>query len=240
VSGYGVDLAAMHAAGFTAIAEAAARVLLERLESPGRVLDLGCGDGTSAALLSHAGYEVHGIDLSPAAIDLARKRAPSATFAVGSFLDALFPDECDAVMAVGEVLGYALDPRVESGSLPAVLERISQVLRPGGLLLFDLAGPDRGKTGNRRDWAEGEGWAVLMEVTESTQERLTRRIVSFREAEPDSFRRSEESHTLRLIPPAEVLAALGDAGLVAEELPDGYGTSALPSGVTAFIGRRGS
>jgi SAM-dependent methyltransferase len=237
VSGYGEDLAAIHAAGFTEIAEAAARELLGRLSRPARVLDLGCGDGTSAALVTEAGHEVHGIDLSPAAIELARKRATSASFEVGSFLDAPLPTECDAVLAAGEVLGYAIDPRIGADSLPTVLERISAALSPGGLLLFDLATPERGKTGDGRGWTEGDGWAVLVE-TESNPEQLARRIVSFREIEQGRFRRAEEVHTLSLFPAPHVLALLRDAKLEPQILAQGYDGFVLPPGLTAYLARQ--
>jgi SAM-dependent methyltransferase len=238
VSYYGVDLAAIHASGFTEIAAAAARELLRRLRRPARVLDLGCGDGTSAALLSEAGHEVHGLDLSPAAIALARQRAPSASFEVGSFLDAPLPARCDAVLAAGEVLGYALDPRVEADSLSIVLERISGALNPGGLLLFDLATPERRKDGERRGWSEGDGWTVLLD-TESTPERLTRRIVSFRDTGGGRYRRAEEVHTLHLHASPSVLATLRQAGFTAHPLTDGYAGLVLPPGLTAYLGRRG-
>jgi cyclopropane fatty-acyl-phospholipid synthase-like methyltransferase len=66
---YGEDLAAIHAAGFTALASAAARELLPRLKPGSRVLELGCGDGTTARALTEAGHRVYGIDSSPAFID---------------------------------------------------------------------------------------------------------------------------------------------------------------------------
>jgi hypothetical protein len=45
---YGEDPAAVHGAGFTALAVAGARELLGRLPGPSRVVELGCGDGTTA------------------------------------------------------------------------------------------------------------------------------------------------------------------------------------------------
>jgi SAM-dependent methyltransferase len=106
--GYGEDLAAIHAAGFTGPARAAAAELLRRLERPSLVVELGCGDGTAARLLTDAGHEVVGIDSSPALIDRARRQAPRAVLRVGSFVDAELPGGVDAVLAVGEVLGYRL------------------------------------------------------------------------------------------------------------------------------------
>ena len=40
--GYGEDLAAIHAAGFTALAVSAAQEMLGRLTRPSRVVELGC------------------------------------------------------------------------------------------------------------------------------------------------------------------------------------------------------
>ena len=43
--------------------------------TPGRAIDLGCGAGIESIYLSKHGFDVTGIDLSPTAIKLARKRA---------------------------------------------------------------------------------------------------------------------------------------------------------------------
>ncbi len=45
---------------------------------PGRALDLGCGQGRNAIWLARRGHEVTGIDLSPVAIDQARRLAADA------------------------------------------------------------------------------------------------------------------------------------------------------------------
>ncbi|MER7170182.1 class I SAM-dependent methyltransferase [Streptomyces mesophilus] len=45
------------------------------LLKPGRVLELGCGPGRNALYLASQGFEVDGVDLSPAALDWARERA---------------------------------------------------------------------------------------------------------------------------------------------------------------------
>jgi SAM-dependent methyltransferase len=222
--GYGEDLAAIHAAGFTDLARAAARELIARLDTsdaPARVIDLGCGDGTSARLLTDAGHEVLGIDSSPALIALARRTAPAAAFRVGSFVDVELPPGRDAVLAAGEVLGYALDERNDAARLDALLARIAAALRPGGLLLFDLAGPGRVPPGGGRTWTAGDGWAVLAE-SRPRPGALERRIVTFRAGGDGRCRRSEERHRLVLHRPEDVLARLAGAGLRARILERGY------------------
>jgi SAM-dependent methyltransferase len=95
VRGYLEDLAYVHDAGYVAVAEAGARALIELLGKRGvdrgLVVELGCGSGASSRLLTEAGYDVVGIDASPAMIELARRRAPRAAFRIGSLIDARLP-----------------------------------------------------------------------------------------------------------------------------------------------------
>src|SRR5688572_31109847 len=63
--------------------------LLARGILPGsKVLDAGCGTGRYSAELSRRGYIVHGVDLSPELIDVARRSIGDgpASFAVGDIL----------------------------------------------------------------------------------------------------------------------------------------------------------
>ena len=92
---YGEDLAAIHGAGFTAIASAAAADLLPRLAPGSRVLELGCGDGTTARLLSDAGHDVRALTRRRRSSS-SPERAPRASLGIGSFVDAPLPPDCDA------------------------------------------------------------------------------------------------------------------------------------------------
>jgi SAM-dependent methyltransferase len=235
--GYGEDLAAIHAAGFTAPAHAAARELRGRLERPSLVVELGCGDGTTARLLTEAGHDVLGIDSSAALIERARRQAPHATFRRASFVDAPLPAAVDAILAVGEVLGYRLDARNDAAALDLVLARAAAALRPGGLLLFDLPGPGRVPPTGQRVWQEGPGWAVLVDASVAGDE-LRRLIVSFRDVGDGCFRRARETHRLWLHPPARVLERLRVAGLDAVTLPAGYAGAPSPPGLTVYLARR--
>ena len=55
----------------------------------GLVVDLGCGGGHWAGALGQEGYDVLGVDLSPAQIKLARARAPRRQYCVPSILCAV-------------------------------------------------------------------------------------------------------------------------------------------------------
>ena len=240
---YGPDLAAIHDAGHSDAARLGARRLLAELErdgiESGVIVDLGCGSGVSSRVLADAGYDVLGVDPSPAMLELAKERAPTALFKLGSAHDAELP-RCVAVAALGEPLNYVLEADSASDAasgLGPVFARIRQALLPGGVFAFDIAGPDRGAPRQAvRSWREDEGWAVLVEATQ-TGRLLRRRIVSFREH--GGWRRAEEIHLQRLYPEAEVLEALGEAGYRARGVIGWDGRRERP-GHSAFIARRGA
>lgn len=110
-------------------------VLLTALPTAcGRVLDVGCGDGTLARRLRVAGAEVTAIDRDPPSIDRARHldhhmpttEAPPINYVCDDFLTHPFEaDSYDAVVSVAAL--HHMDPA-------AALSRMRALLRPGGLL----------------------------------------------------------------------------------------------------------
>ncbi len=78
-----------------------------------RVLDAGCGAGQMSAALAACGAEVVGIDISPALIDLARRRLPAehrdrVTFRAGDMLDDGL-GAFDHVVAMDSLIYYDAD-----------------------------------------------------------------------------------------------------------------------------------
>ena len=227
---YEQDLAAIHAEGFGALGAAAAEVVADALgeEIAGaRVADIGCGAGALAAPLSTAGAEVWGLDISPALLEIARRRAPRARFRQGSLHEVEIPP-VEAVCAIGEVVNYMADARAGEAALRRFLEQAAASLRPGGLLLFDAAAPGRGSS---RSFTEGPSWAVGS-ISEETEQRLVRTVTTFRELE-GGWRRTQEIHHLALFATDMVLDALESAGFEGEVLP-GYGALSPPPGLPVY------
>jgi SAM-dependent methyltransferase len=238
---YGDDLAYIHNSGFGDFARNAAPGILDILRSAGissgLVVDLGCGSGIWARELLTAGYDVFGVDISEAMIRLARRNAPGGKFLRASMLDVAIPS-CAAVTALGECVNYAFDRKNSSRTLARLFRRVYKALQPGGIFIFDAAGPGRlGATSPVRRWAEGNDWAMLLHAEQdSARMTLTRRIVTFRRI-GKQYRRSEEIHKLRLYSPADIIALLERSGLPAQTLR-GYGHLSLVPGHTAFLAHR--
>lgn len=237
---YREDLCWIHDLGFGDLARDAAELLLRTLAADGvaegLVVDLGCGTGIFAEAVANAGYDVLGIDLSPAMIELARQRVPEGAFRCESLLAAELPP-CIAVAAVGECFNYRFDERSSRAQLQALFRRIHDALRPGGVLLFDAAGPGR-VPGDAplKTHVDGGDWALLM-ITEEDRaaRRVTRCITSFRRI-GEHFRRDDECHELDLLPADELLEDLAAAGFATQSL-SAYAEHALPAGLHGFLAR---
>jgi SAM-dependent methyltransferase len=238
---YRSDLAYIHDVAFGHFARSAAPVLLAALRRSGLegglVIDLGCGSGILTEKLSEAGYDVLGIDISGAMLAIARERVPNGQFREESLLKAELPS-CVAVAAVGECVNYMFDRGNTSQGLARLFRRIHEALRPGGLLLFDMAGPGRVSGANpSRNYFEGADWAVLVSVEEDRRRRsLTRRITSFRKV-GDLYRREHEVHRLRLVPREDVVGQLRSIGFRVRVLR-GYGSLRFPPGWAGFLAHR--
>jgi len=236
---YREDLAYIHDVGHADFALKSAPGILEILDRSGirdgLVVDLGCGSGLWARELIDAGYQVLGIDISEAMIELSRERVPEAEFRVGSLFEAEIPP-CVAVTAISEVLNYLFDE--ESGGLAPLFRRIFEALIPGGLFVFDVLGPGQVQPGaTARSFRVGEDWAVLSEREEDAEQgTLVRRIVSFRKVD-EHYRRDNETHRVRLYDPSELSSELRQTGFEVRTMR-AYGSYPLAEGHTAFVARR--
>lgn len=119
-----------HGLADTNVREAWRDLLVGVLPSaPARVADLGCGTGTLTRLLVDAGYEVDGLDFSPAMIEQARNKVPEAEFIVGDASDpTLEAGSYDAVLC-RHVLWALPDP-------VAALTHWVRLLRPDGIVIL--------------------------------------------------------------------------------------------------------
>ncbi len=242
MSSYREDLAHINDAGFSDFTEGASPGVLFLLRryrvNSGMVVDLGCGSGHWASVLTDAGYEVLGVDLSPAQIALAQEKAPKARFQTEALMSVAIP-ACDAITAIGEIVNYQFDSNQNRTGLSRLFRRAYKALRPGGILIFDVAGPDRvPKTTPALFWKEAPDWSIFVDVDGNAQARwMTRRIVCFRRTADGFFRRSEELHRLRLYHPEEIVADLKAIGFMAR-VTDRYGSFRLYPGMHAIIARK--
>ncbi len=101
----------------------------------GRVLDVGCGGGREAIFLAQCGFQVMGLDISRAALAIARKRAREARVHVdwrrGDVL-ALQVDDA----SIDFINDRGLFHLIDDADRPKYAAEVSRVCRRGGIILI--------------------------------------------------------------------------------------------------------
>ncbi len=104
------------------------RCRVERHLPPGRLLDIGSGDGRFVHHMAQHGWDATGIDFSPAALEFARRIHSGGRFLQGSLDDNVFvPGQFDLI-TLWQVLEHIGEPR-------PLLRRCHDLLQSGGLLV---------------------------------------------------------------------------------------------------------
>lgn len=103
------------------------------------MLDIGCGTGQLARDLFHRGYEVIGIDLSEAAIDLARSSTiysgKGINFEVNDFMDFESGSKSFDLVTAKYVIAFIADKK-------PFIEKIFKILKPDGKLIIISPNPE--------------------------------------------------------------------------------------------------
>jgi SAM-dependent methyltransferase len=113
-----------------------AALLKERGGGRGRVLDLACGTGALTVELAQRGHTVHGIDSSPQMIARARAKSENlsrVSFDVQDMVGFKVAGKFDLVTCTFDSVNYLLG----LNEVATMFRRVSAVLRPGGLFIFD-------------------------------------------------------------------------------------------------------
>ena len=104
----------------------------------GSLLELGCGTGRHAEHFANSGFEIHGIDLSPAMVEQAARRFETAAsrhrFEVGDIRTVRLQREFDAVVSMFHVFSY----QSTNDDLDRAFQTAALHLRQGGVFVFDF------------------------------------------------------------------------------------------------------
>ena len=149
------------------------RALLgQRLEDPNqRLLDAGCGTGGFLRWALDVGQfrAASGVDVSSAAIELARLRVPDATLDVAPLWELPYADDSFELAVMNDVLQHLPEEHVGQS-----LRELHRVLATGGALLVRTNGSRRVRR-ERDDWRAYDAQTLRRELEDSgcRIERLT-------------------------------------------------------------------
>ena len=121
--------------GYSSSASLLFRRHIEPLVPPGtRILDVCCGSGRFAGFLSRAGYQVAGVDSSPALLAQAAEQAPRAVLVQADMSSFALPEMFDAAVCCYNSLNHARDER----HLELIFSCVARHLAPSAPFLFDV------------------------------------------------------------------------------------------------------
>ena len=99
-----------------------------------RVLDVGCGTGLHADLLSRRGYDMVGIDNSPAMLEVAKRRSGDVVYLGEDMRDFDFEEKFDAAISMYGSINYLL----EDEGIEAAFRCVRRSLRRDGVFILEV------------------------------------------------------------------------------------------------------
>ncbi|MCG6956954.1 MAG: class I SAM-dependent methyltransferase [Gemmatimonadetes bacterium] len=224
------DLLYLGRKDYRAETEMIAGVIREGNPDARRVLDVGCGTGEHLRHLRDLGFEVDGVDLEPAFVDLARRKSPEARIQVGDMATLALPDRYDAVLSLFSAIGYVCTRE----RLRQTVARLAAHLTPSGVLVVEPWFQPGEMTDRYLTMVTGE--AEDLKVCRASRlvidGTISRLEFGYLIARPEGLQQRSEVHELGLFTRAEMEEAFRQAGLSATMLPDAMASRGL------YVGRR--
>lgn len=171
------------------------------------VLDLGCGTGTIAALLSGRGYDVIGVDASCDMLAIARNKTDKVLFLQQDMTRLDLYGTVRAAVCTLDGLNYLTDEE----DLRETLRRVALFLEPGGRFIFDMhaTGVLASRHGKALISRTDDAFCAWEHIWKPPVCQITLNIF---EREGALWRRSSERHAEREYQPGRVAELLKEAG----------------------------
>ena len=155
--------------------EAQVNFIIKELKLTGeeKILDLGCGFGRHSLALAQRGFDVTGVDITPAfitdAIESAEKLGLNTSFICSDIRDIKFENEFDVVLNMADgAIGY-LENDDENMK---IFVAISAALKPGGKSFIDICSAEYAiKHFPQKTWEAGQKALSLAEFDWDNENR---------------------------------------------------------------------
>jgi len=174
------------------------------------ILDLCCGTGQLARLLTDRDYQVTGLDGSNEMLRYARENAPDTEFIHADARSFQLPGKYNAVISIFDSLNHIM----ESEELSCVFHNAYSALRSGGLFLFDM----NMEAGYRSSWNDSyniveDDHVCIVSPSYFPEERVAHFNATIFYLE-NGWHRSDFTLSQRCYSREDILSALSEAGFI--------------------------
>lgn len=187
------------------------------------VVDLGCGTGTMTELMYGMGYDMIGVDLSEAMLNIAmRKKEASGSeilYLCQNMRELELYSTVGTVYSVCDSLNYIL----EEEELLTVFSLVNNYLYPGGIFIFDFNTEYKYREviGNTTIAENREDCSFIWENVYDPEEQINEYgLTVFVREEDGRFRRFEENHFQRGYTVEQMRSLAERAGMTVAEVFD--------------------
>lgn len=212
--------------------EVGAALTLLGVDAPAAILDLACGPGRHVVELARRGYDVTGVDVSEAFLEVARAACASEGLSpdlvCADMRSFERPGAFDAALSMSTSFGYFDDPADDA----RVLRNVHRSLRPGGALLMELLGKEVvALAHDGRKWTqEGDALLLTEQHVRPGWTWVDNRMILISDGE-----RSEVTLSHRLYAGAELASLLVEGGFRDVELFGGFDGSPYDHTATRLV-----
>jgi len=185
------------------------RLVLDDLPDGSHVVDLCCGTGRLARLLTDR-FEVSGVDGSSGMIEIAKRNAPEAHFTVADAREFTLDSNAAAVLSTFDSLNHVMT----IDDLLKVFARVRVVLEPGARFVFDLNVKDGFEARWQREFSivDDRDVIVVKSSWDETSLIATADITIIERTEDGTLLRSDLTLKQRCYSESEICRALNEAG----------------------------
>jgi ubiquinone/menaquinone biosynthesis C-methylase UbiE len=197
----------------------------------GRLLDIGCGTGVHANLLSKH-YQVEGLDIDPQMLAVARKNYPQIRFQQGDMVNFKLKSKFDIIVCLFSAIGYVKT----KSRLQSAIKSMSQHLLPGGVLLVEpWFTPNQWHPGRVYTTEVNKADTKIVRMSLSLQ-KVNVSIIEFQYliGTPKGIERDSEILEMGLFTKKEYLDAFRSTGLKTAHDPEGLDGRGLYIGMKAL------
>lgn len=163
---------------------------------PRDIADLACGTGNITTIMAERGYNMVGIDSSQdmllVAQEKSRKKGLKIPFVCQDMREIALHRQADAVLIMCDGINYIIDDE----DIDRVFSLIYNILRPGGVLLFDISSYYKLSTilGDNIIIDDDHGIFLVWENSFDTEENICTMDLTFFLQEDSLYRRFDEIH----------------------------------------------